>query len=349
VLGELAGHNLEKAMALGQPVIGAGDTKQARDGSVGLHVDEFPEAAALMRWRAHEFLEVERVAAKGWRAELARHEPAQLVDVLQNILPSDAKFSDLDQLKSFIDSFCSSSAPEVLALALDVLAAPTDYRQIALNRWLSEGQPPLDRFAPYATHVFKVDLLFYLGISRGFISGERASNTVDMAYLYYLPFASVFVSGDRLHHRTAPLFLRENQTYLSRDELKPALLELDDYYDALPEEIKQLGVLAIASFPPSDLDNAVTRQWDIHMRRDWRERAKAVEADLGKPRDLEADRRTVAELNEKLGEARPMVDENASLDEAGPDYVVISRQMPAEGPVADGVEGGRGSYAQGPA
>jgi len=85
------------------------------------------------------------------------------------------------------------------------------------------------------------------------------------------------------------------------------------------------------------------------MRRDWRERAKAVEADLGKPRDLEADRRTVAELNEKLGEARPMVDENASLDEAGPDYVVISRQMPAEGQVADGVEGGRGSYAQGPA
>lgn len=203
VLSELAGHKFEKAMTLHQPVIAAGDTKQATDGSVGLHVDESPEAAALMRWRSHEFLEIERVAAKGWRAELAQHDPAHLVGVLRNILPSDAKFSDLEQLKSFIDSFCSSSELAVLALALDVLAVPKDYRQVALHRWRSEGQPPLNRLAPYSTHVFKVDLLFYLGIDRGFISGERASNKVDMAYLYYLPFAMVFVSGDRLHHRTS--------------------------------------------------------------------------------------------------------------------------------------------------
>ena len=69
------------------------------------------------------------------------------------------------------------------------------------HRWIASR--------PTATHVFKVDLLFYLGIYRGFISGERASNKVDMAYLYYLPFAMVFVSGDRLHRRTAPLFLRD--------------------------------------------------------------------------------------------------------------------------------------------
>jgi hypothetical protein len=237
--------------------------------------------------------------------------------------------SDLEQLKSFIDSFCSNSEPEVLALALDVLAVPKDYRQIALHRWLSEGQPPLDRFAPYSTHVFKVDLLFYLGIDRGFISGQRASNKVDMAYLYYLPFAMVFISGDRLHHRTAPLFLRRNQTYVRADELKAALRELDEHYDALPEEIKELGVLAIASYPPSDIDNAVTRQWDIHMRRDWRDVAKANEAELAKPRDREADRKMVAELNRKLDEARPVLGEQGALGEGGPDYIVIRRQMPA--------------------
>src|SRR5688500_6805651 len=109
------------------------------------------------------------------------------------------KISDLEQLKSFIDPFCSSADPEVLALALDVLVVPKDYRQVAFTRWLSAGKPPLDRFAPYSAHVFKVDLLFYLAIHRGFISGERASNRVDMAYLYYLPFTMVFVSADRLH------------------------------------------------------------------------------------------------------------------------------------------------------
>jgi hypothetical protein len=29
--------------------------------------------------------------------------------------------------------------------------------------------------ALYTTHVFKVDLLYYLGVDRGLISGERAS------------------------------------------------------------------------------------------------------------------------------------------------------------------------------
>lgn len=96
----------------------------------------------------------------------------------------------------------------------------------------------------------KVDLLFYLGIDRGFISGERASNKVDMAYLYYLPFAMVFTSADRLHRRTAPLFLGDDQSFVYRDELKPALSDLDQHYDALPHEIKALGVFAFALYPP---------------------------------------------------------------------------------------------------
>lgn len=122
VLGELTGQKLD--MTTGRPVIDAGDTKQASDGSVGLHVDEFPEAAALLRWQNHEFLEVERTAAKEWRADLAEHDPAGIIDVVKHILPADVKVSDLEQLKTYIDSFCSSADPEVLALALDVLAVP---------------------------------------------------------------------------------------------------------------------------------------------------------------------------------------------------------------------------------
>jgi hypothetical protein len=65
---------------------------------------------------------------------------------------------------------------------------------MVLERWNAAGRPSLPTFAPYTTRVFKVDLLYYLGIDRGFISGERASNKADMAYLYYLPFT--MVSGD---------------------------------------------------------------------------------------------------------------------------------------------------------
>ncbi len=323
ILGELAGN--EFAMT-GQVVIAGGATKKTADGSVGLHIDQFPEAAALHRWQAHDFLEIERGMAKDWRAELAAQDPTLMVDAIKNIVPPRAKFSDLEHLKAFIDSFCASDAPEAVVLALDVLGAPDGYRRAAFERWKLAGRPPLDRFLPYATHVFKVDLLFYLGIARGFISGRRASNKVDMAYLYYLPFAMAFTSGDRLHHRTAPLFLREDQSYLRADELKAALEELDGYYDALPEDVKARGVLAFASYPPSDLDNAVTRMWDKHMRPDWRKIAAAREADRGKQRDETADRETVADLTKRLEEAQPVSEAEVGADDH--DYFVLQRFVP---------------------
>jgi hypothetical protein len=327
ILAELLGHRIDMTR---RPVIGVGDVKRAPDGTVGLHVDQFPEAEALQRWRSHDFLEIERAAAKTWRAELAEHDPARLIDVLKDILPTDAKISDLGQLKTFIDTFCSSTEHEVIALALEVLGVPGEHKGFALARWAAEGKPPLDQFAPYTTHVFKVDLLFYLGIHRGFISGERTSNKADMAYLYYLPFAMVFVSGDRLHQRTVPLFLRDDQSYLTGDEFKAALRELDEHYDRLPEAIKQLGVLTFASYPPSDIDNAVTQLWDEYMRPDWRESAKGYEAELGKPRDEAADRETVAELNRRLDAARPVSNQDAALIEDGPDYFLIQRWVPVK-------------------
>jgi hypothetical protein len=220
---------------------------------------------------------------------------------------------------------------------------PPDYRRATADRWLITGQPPLSRLASYTAQVFKVDLLYYLGIHRGFISGERASNKADMAYVYYLPFTTVFVSHHKLHHRTVPLFLKRDQSYLDGDELKNALRELDEHYDGLPDKIKQRGVFAFAAYPPSNVGNAVTRLWDTHMHPDWRERAASHEAALASPRDEEADRQTLAELNQRLDAAQLVPNEAANPSGDERDYMVISRRDPRdEGQVADGLEGGRG-------
>jgi hypothetical protein len=109
VLGELAGHRF--GMTLGRPVVGAGETKQATDGSIGLHVDEFPEAATLLRWRSHEFLEIERVVAKEWREELAQQDPARLVGVLKNVLPTASRAQPL--------ASCRTAAAQPIRAVLD--------------------------------------------------------------------------------------------------------------------------------------------------------------------------------------------------------------------------------------
>jgi hypothetical protein len=324
---ELDGHKIDLN---GKPVISAGELMRAEDGSIGIHIDEFPEQAALLRWQGHDFLEIERDLAKDWRADLSGHDPGRLVGLVKNVLPGEVKISDLAQLKDFVDDLCASSDPHVVALALEVVDLPEAQVRRGRGRWERAGKPPLDRFFPYLAHVFKVDLLFYLGIHRGFISGERPSNRADMAYLYYLPFGAAFTSDDRLHHRTVPLFLGENQTYLECKKLKAALAEMDAHYEGLPAEIKEMGALAFASYPPSEIDNAVTRLWDSQMRPDWREVAKAREADLGKPRDVKADQKTLDDLKERLGKAEPVSEGEVDPSGRGPDYFVTSRRIPAK-------------------
>ena len=326
VLSELAG---QPVAMTGQAVINAGKVMRNPDGQLGVHVEQFPEQAALLRWQQHEFLDLEHQIAKDWRAELAAHDPDDQIAALEKISLPTGRSRDRAQLKKFIDEFCQRTNTEVLALAFDALAVPPPYRQSAVHRWLNEGQPPLQRFAPYTAHVFKVELHYYLSMARGFISSERASNKVDMAYLYYLPFAMVFISGDRLHRDNVPLFLRRDQSYLATDELKPALRELDDHYSALPDEIKQRGVLSFAGYPPPDVDNAVTQLWDRHMRRDWRRLAREYESKLPQPRDEETSRSTAAELTARIEAATPVTDPPADAGASDADYFLLTRQVPA--------------------
>ena len=200
-------------------------------------------------------------------------------------------------------------------------------------RFLSGGSKLVSRRWPssrrYTTHVFEVDAVFYLGIDRGFISGVRPSNKADMAYLYYLPFSMVFTSGDRLHAWTVPLFLRSDQAYLPASDLKVALQELDQYFDALPDEVKKLGVMQFAGgYPPHQVDNAVTRMWDKTMRADWRKISTEQEAQRGEPRDEHADRALIEQLKEMQRGGQELNDEDApdSLDDV--DQVFIKRSMP---------------------
>jgi hypothetical protein len=327
ISAELQGQEIEMS---GRIMVAEGEYRRAPDGSLGMHIDDFPEAAMLLRWKTGEFDEVEREVAKGWRAELAVHDPERMVGIVRNIFPTGTRITDLETLKARIDAFCESAEREVVSLALHVLEVPDAAQRMVFERWEALGRPPLPIFAPYTTHVFKVDLLYYLGVDRGFISGERASNKADMAYLYYLPFTMVFISGDRLHGRTVPLFLTPGQSYIEASEFKAGLREIDQHYDQLPDEIKQLGVLRFAHYPPSNLDNVVTRLWDKHMHPDWREIAAAHEGERGKPRDEGTDRKTLADMKGRVESAVPVTRAETPLTGDKADYVIIRRQVPVK-------------------
>jgi hypothetical protein len=312
----------------GRVPIAGGDTRRGPEGELGVHVEGFDEAAALDRWKNHEFLEVEREVAKRWRLDLAEDDRDRKIGIVRNILPIGARIPDLRVLKDAIDVFCDTVEKEVIALGLDVLGVPGPSARDVLARWEAAGRPSLEAFAPYTTHVFKVDLLYYLGIDRGFISGVRASNKADMAYLYYLPFSMLFVSGDNLHRRAAPLFLRPDQSFAEAATFKAALKELDEYYDQFPAEIKELGVMAFAHHPPAELDNLVVELWDKHLRPSWRDGAERPDEILARWLAAPQEEGVAADVRARVENARPVAGADAQLEDGEPDYVVISRQVP---------------------
>ncbi len=286
----------------GRPVLEGAKPKKNSDGTYSIHFDEFPEAAALARWHNGEFQEIERNIAKKWRNELSRQDNTERMNEVRYIFPTTAEISNISELKTEIDRFCESSDSHVIKLALTIVGVPEKSQKQILIRWQREGEPSLIKFAPYTAHVFKVDLLYLHATERNFIS-QRTSNSVDMAYLYYLPFCQVFVSGDKVHAQTVPLFLNERQSFVSAADMKVALKEMDDYFSALPEEVKALGVMRIAGYPPAHMHNAITEVWDKSMRDDWRKISADEQEDRFRPRNSSDDKKFVKDLTNQYDTA----------------------------------------------
>jgi hypothetical protein len=79
----------------------------------------------------------------------------------------------------------------------------------------------------------------------------------------------VFASNDKLHENTVPFFLRKDQTFVKGIELKADLKNLDEYYSALPEEIRAQGIMRFATYPPLEGDYLVSQLWDRFLPK-WR-------------------------------------------------------------------------------
>lgn len=254
----------------GRPVQTGG--RAASDGeSEGVFYDQSPEAKALNRWLRKDFSGLERALAKNWRCGIAGVSPSEQRNLFGGWF-GDRRPSSLSEVKDAAIAYIDGQSPEsVLRFGLDHLGYSMQIVNSVIDIWQGNGSPNILEYVPYFRHVLSVELFFYLARSADLIS-DRKSNIVDISYMHYLPFCMVFVSRDKLHRKCCPLFMRDNQSFVWGDDLKADLAALDRHYSGLPESIRAKGLHYFASSPPHDKTYFVTRLWDKHMRRDWRER-----------------------------------------------------------------------------
>ena len=265
------------------------------DNRKGVFFSRTKEEEALQRWYKGEFLDVERQIAKAWRRELCDVDYAQSYPFFQKWFHL-GKPKNLAEAKTLADAYIDGSPQDgSLKFGMALLDIPEAAQREIFARWQAAGCPPVREFAPYFRYVYGVDLFFNFAVSADLISRVRPAgkvdNKVDIAYLYYLPFCMIFTSKDNLHKRVVPLFLREDQTFVSADDLKADLHKLDVYFSSLPDNVKNSGFHNFADCPPEDTSFLVTRLWDKHLP-EWR-KMKARK----RPIDHSKDKEVIAELN----------------------------------------------------
>lgn len=305
-----------------QVVVAQGEVRKDSEGKLGHHIEEFAEQAALNRWFRGDFSDLERNFAKGWREALNSLDPETTTEWVKNLVPKDRKFSTVDDVKAFADEFVRGSGLEVLNFALQLLGVPRKLVFTIQKRYIAAGQPPLEDFAPYASFVLKVDIFYYLCLRSSFISGDRASNKVDIAYLYYLPFCHAFVSKDRrLHKRVAHLFMENHQRFVDAEDFKKALKQADEHYVQYAEEIEKVGLMRFAVYPDPAMNNLIVEMWDEFMRPDWREVDEKRKQDTD---DMPRDKDIVKKLNKQRDEAKRV---SGPIDKSKIDYAMVGRKM----------------------
>lgn len=320
-MADLLGYKVDMR---GVVVMTGGDSVE-RDGRKGLVFKEGPEAQALSRWRSGRFNEIEREHAKAWRAALETIDLDATFERFRPMMKLENRPRTLKEVKAVVDAVLNNPAiaENVLGVTFQMLGLPYERWGEVFARWKTGGRPPLVSFAPFVAHVMSVELFLAIAVGGGFISKERATNKVDMAYLYYLPFCMVFTSMDKLHARTVPLFLKGKQQFVWGAELKSDLKRLDEHFSKLPEEVKAKGVMSFAHYPPLDDSFLTTRLWDHFMSPRWRT-PKPVEPDS--PEKVERHRELIKEMR-SLGDAGPA---NRKIHVDSADFVMMQHSVPAK-------------------
>lgn len=225
MLNELLGETVEMKRRPSVP----GGIPVMVEGRASVVYKKSAETEAFERWQRGRFPEVDQIASKAWRSHLGELDLPAMASVFKAALQKEArpkKHSDaLALAQAIVDA--PGQNYKTLLLAIHLLDFPSEARNPIVKTWKMAGRPSLSTFAPYTAFCLRIDLYFYLALSNGLISDQRASNKIDMGYLYYLPFARIFVSSDRLHQTSAELFLEADQSFVWGPELKDDLAALN--------------------------------------------------------------------------------------------------------------------------
>lgn len=263
--GDLLGYPTEMSY---RPIVGGGQRVTSATGETGWFFDMSPEERAIQKWRDGSFEEAEYERSRGWRLLANSFDVKPLTDLMSGV-PDEIK-RDVAQLKlrdyrNFTVASLTNKTYRFKNLSRVLSAFDIEGRKRShiIKRWDHFGRPCISHFAPYAFFCLCVTMTSMWGIGRGIISA-RPTNFIDQQYLFYLPFCRVFVSQDKMHSQLADEFMDDSQLFIWGSDLKRGLREIVSYYEKHSAELKAIGSMSFAEYPPLELMTPIHDAYDKH-------------------------------------------------------------------------------------
>jgi hypothetical protein len=119
------------------PVVPGGSPVNTRDGRRAVVYDSPPEVAALSRWQAREFLEVERQFAKSWRDAVSGIDLDVLFKQGRDIIKRIGRPRDLAAVRAAAADLLQKPGSRYVANALEAYR-PDDLGRAVLERWRTQ-------------------------------------------------------------------------------------------------------------------------------------------------------------------------------------------------------------------
>lgn len=261
-IGELLGGHVPMTGA----VIAQGARKVAHEDGYGIFIDITPFNEAIMRWTEGKFTDEDFRMAIKWRNFCENTGTEVLEDLFTEFFVIPAKCNNLDAVKEEAERilYMSSLQEPLLQWFIRRLAIDSTYQSALMARFVNDGRL-LGQYAPYTSHCIKTMLCLMLA-ERNKLIRKSKTNIIDMHYLLYLPFCFVFVSDDTTHKRLAPLLLRNNQSFVTGQQLRNSLSKHMEIWNNYSEKKRKTIRYILGSHPYPIKDSVVSTLWSKHMK-----------------------------------------------------------------------------------
>jgi len=176
----------------------------------GMLIDSTVAQKLWDRWAVGNFDIEEHEFAARWRVNIAAINLPQIEqgwkDFAQEYLMTAKSLEDVSVIihKEIVNNFSHRQQGRFLWLIFQLLEVKPDELMLPVQLFNANLIPRVKDFAPYASFLGAMCLLFLGGLGRGLL-GRRPTNFIDLQYAFYAPFSMLFASSDKFHRQIWPL------------------------------------------------------------------------------------------------------------------------------------------------